>query len=117
MKIKNKNELPTKNELLYFGMDFTPPAGLDRYSNAILNFLVENAFYFNSSDSDPHLNGWMTLTSYSSIARSVGCNPRTVQSKIKAMVEKEHLEVVEVYPKDHRTLVSIYRVPYIKPSS
>jgi hypothetical protein len=112
MKLKTTNELPIQNELLYPGMDFTLPVGLDRYSNAILNFLVESAFYFSSSHNDPHLNGWMTLTSYSSIARSVGCNPRTVQSKIKTMVEKEQLEVVEVYPKDHRTLVSIYRVPY-----
>lgn len=93
-------------------MDYSPPLGLDRYSTSILNHIVENAFYFNSSTVDPHLSGWMTLTSFSSIARSVGCNPRTVQSKIKKLVEDEQLEIVEVYPKDHRTLVSIYRIPY-----
>lgn len=115
MIIKNRSDTFDGHQIK-ITVDYDYPSGLDRYCTAILDFLIENAFYFNPSDVDKDLQGWMTLTSYSSIARAINCNPRTVQSKIKKLVEAEHLEVVDIYPKDHRTLVSIYRVFYIKPS-
>ena len=114
MKVKNRSDL-FNGSTVQITVDYTHPPGLDRYCTAILDFLIENAFYFNPSGVDKDLQGWMTMTSYSSIARATNCNPRTVQSKIKKLVEAEHLEVVDVYPKDHRTLVSIYRIPYTTP--
>lgn len=83
---------------------------LDPCSSKILNSLVKDSFYADLNHRDEDLCGWLCIASYSSLARITGFNPVTVQKRIEAMIEKGIMEIVDVYPRTGRQLVSIYRV-------
>lgn len=109
MKIRN----PTDSKYQYsdsYKQFFDCPTDLDEYSRQIIDILIRDAFYSDFSHRDEELQGWLTMASYSSISKRTGLNPRTVHNRIDLLIEKSLIEVVEVYPKVGRSLVSVYRV-------
>lgn len=50
------------------------------------------------------------LTCIADIARSVGYNPRTVQSRLDKLIENEIVTVQDCYPRTGRPMVFVYLI-------
>jgi hypothetical protein len=113
MKLKNSPELNTGLHSQYKEQPFYPfPSYMDGCAKSIMLYLINNAFHANFISPEEDQRGWMTMASFSSLARGTNFNPKTIQSRIKLLIDKEAIEVIDVYPKTGRALVSIYRIPF-----
>lgn len=71
----------------------------DTLSSRILDYLQKKTFL------DDHV-----LTCVADIARHVGQNPRTVQHRLKALIDTEVLSVVDSYPRIGRPMIFVYKI-------
>jgi len=71
----------------------------DKSTQKILMYLVDKSF-----------NSIHALSCVADIARATGYNPRTVQSRLQKLIDTQVLKVTDSYPREGRTMVSIYQI-------
>lgn len=74
---------------------------LDELSNRIVSYLTSMAF-------ETHY----ALACTADISRHVGQNPRTVQHRLRQLIDNKVLNVVDSYPRIGRSMICIYKIDF-----
>jgi hypothetical protein len=75
------------------------PAPCDASTQKILKYLVDKSF-----------NSVHVLSCVADIARAIGQNPRTVQSRLQQLIDYQVVKIVDTYPREGRSMVSVYQL-------
>lgn len=79
----------------------TAPIKLDALSSRIVSYLTSMAF-------ETHY----ALACTADISRHVGQNPRTVQHRLRQLIDNKVLNVVDAYPRIGRSMICIYKINF-----
>lgn len=77
----------------------------DVLSTRIVDYLKTKSFGPSPTNDETYV-----LTCVADIARHVGQNPRTVQHRLRTLIDNQTLQVIDYYPRIGRSQIFVYKI-------